>query len=747
MTTSKQTLLVAPVREMDPEAIFGETGSLFHTHAQELTDNYWTGEKNHELLKHVYRVEPNSFHTGGNEGHPDLRVTTFLVNADAHRVRRFTMLDQGQLHSREFSELLAEALEVHSTRKIRQLVDSDTLIDNIVNEFIPRNGLRLIGKTYTSLYVTNKVIEHCSREGYSSALGTLAAYIWVSVMSANHLIDSYDELRQMRYVDTLGISEQMFRTQYIAYFLAKKLSKLDLEQPGMRREDAGVAIVQRRVFAAWMKEVFSRIAMAFRDAALQRQRYDNALAQIGLVATGDLELVPVSIQNECLQLGSYWNLLAFSIDASRNKTRATLTASELELERSIQDMIEFLMKSQQIEGWRATDIANYVTVEPIIDDETGWIESIVMTTERDRAKGREAFYSPSSVGDYRKTYAEPDLSSRIEGLLASDSTVFQTAKLDRLLYTALNQAPVSTSLVYDFTAAHDIDRDIFAAAVALTRSDKVRLSRDTEGNYELVYSVKPSHRLVTSKNALSLQDMVSTADPRLIIAVTGGVTGKSLLPGYNCQLQLDTRSRNLVQIRNADFITPFDEPLYVYTLTYKDEKNAEQSVRLEHTPLKLLSLDDLFEGAQGTHSMTNREQDMLEIRKIVLAWLSIETAMKKADESDIPALDSLRTQLATVVLDNMIDVVINNPATLAGLDLVVRQVAAKHGIRRTHRKLYRDEHIVSHIALYVAGIALAHMQGVPVRELTALNHMIDTSDAIAWSVISDRISKLMGRAQ
>jgi hypothetical protein len=244
---------------------------------------------------------------------------------------------------------------------------------------------------------------------------------------------------------------------------------------------------------------------------------------------------------------------------------------------------------------------------------------------------------------------------------------------------------------------------------------------------------------------VSLGDSYRTTDPREVIALTGEVDNTSKeLPGYTCQLKLDTGSRNLIQLMpGVETIARLDEPLYITDVEYKDKQGDEQTVRLETTPLAMLDLADDFDNVYITRSLTNQEDDSLLIRKIVAAWASLVTAKEQSDGNK--SIDAMMNRVAMTAFDAMVDIVIANPSATGAVDYMVRKVANEQGVFKNYHRFYGDERLMTQVTLYVASVLMVHLGGMAKTEVKALHTMINETEAIAWAMASRKMAAVIRR--
>jgi hypothetical protein len=285
------------------------------------------------------------------------------------------------------------------------------------------------------------------------------------------------------------------------------------------------------------------------------------------VAFRDVDAVPVDLQDPILELCNNYSLMSYALETVRP---IPPKHDVMILLQAIADINDFLRNSSHVSVPTVKALAAHVNVAVSRSKKTDFVESVLLTTDRSKANGRDVFVKYDNIGPFETIYAQNDLALAVEGLMASDSDVFPQDEVNDALLNAVSEQPLVKGLVMDFTAINEYDRDLLAAVVAISRSTRVVVQPgvNSADSPSLIYTCRPNQKIAGIDQAIVLDDTFTTDDPREVIALTGEQKAQYSFAGFNCQLRLDNEGRNLIQIENEDaFIVQLDNPLYKSTIT------------------------------------------------------------------------------------------------------------------------------------------------------------------------------------
>jgi hypothetical protein len=724
------------------ESVFGDSAPLVEPAMKAYGLDTWVGPEG-TLPPHIHRVDGLSYTGGKDSSHPDLRIDSFLLNARAYKTRSLYIHDKAGIRGESFAENLAYYASQGEklTLNVAKMATDNDYIRKITNDLIPTNGVSKTDKFLPTMEIHGAVVRHASSLDFDANKEDLRmmSAILISILDHNGYVDDFADMKKVVIDDSLSVTARDFERAFLAHELSRDLDSISLDMREAMLSKGDRSRVRPAIVASDLDRVLSRIVMILRSALDKRHLLRSALWYATQMAMGNIEAVPINVRSRALELASNWNIIEYG--AVLNQTY--IKPKDHLADDAVESVMHFINNSKMVEVMRATDLARHVRVSVTRNPEHGHVESVVLDSRRERVNGRDIFHNAGSIAGFDKLYVEPQVQDGVTGLLQGSDEILPHDTVLARLVDALAQVDFANRLVLDFTAVRQYDRDVLVAAVAITRSHKVKFAHTSKdvGNKRakvaLVYYVQPTERLTGAAATVNLLDELRTLDAREVIAVTGpSADGEvSTLPGYDCTLKLDESEVNYVDVSGLEFIQTLAEP--IYTTTIQTAKG--QDVNFSTTPLEMLDMKEL-DSVYSTFSMTNYEDDVLTIRMFMSAWMVL--GMQKESTPEVKVIDSFRDHLARLILDHMVDITVNNQVAAITTENLVRQYANSAGVYKNYGRFYSDERVMMSIRMYVASVLMTHLSGASKTEIKVLHQIVNESDTLSKALGSRTIARL-----
>lgn len=705
-------------------------------------------DENGLLTQHMYRVDGDNYVEGVDSAHPDWHPTSMFVNARVNKTRVTRAFEETGINGNSFHELLVATIlkTTNTTTSLKQFGDplrSRSIIKKIVEDLVPKGGLSAKDHAIDLLSLMEAVDDHSA---LSDDLLRLVQIVYASVLYENGYLKTMMPFKKVLVEKKISISFDEFQFAYMMDNLRDEFKKIDLDlgEANLKTNHHSDR-VRPSILVTQLQNVFDSIITAITFVLDTRVYLIDALFYTSQMARNLQENVPIEVRAKALALASNWSLVEFGLTIPVKQIKV----KDYRAEQAVTKLENFIAaQSDYIRVVRFSAIAANVDVKTTHNGVSGHIESVTLTTKRNRVAGRDVFTKTGELLGYSKLLVHSELQSQLDGLYPADHEPLPRDMVERHLIMVTNSCDFLTRVVMDFTALQDEDRNLFALSVAIMRAHQISFvhSGSQQGkNAEIqpVFYVRPTEKVHGVETQVNLNDELRTLDPREVILLTGSGKGEAseALEGFHAQLQLDKDVTNYVDYSELTSITPLDEPIYTRTLEYvtKNEEDGEQIVehKLQETPVSMLRISHV-DNLLSSSSITNAEDDKLCYRIFMTAWAWAKLQRQIAsDQGAKTEVESINSMIRTVVGDAASNIIrFTATSTIASrvVEDVVRQFANAQGIYKTYSRLYGDEKTMLNIRTYVAGTLITHFSGLTSSEV---NHIMNTVDDT--TSINDRL--------
>jgi hypothetical protein len=748
---------------MSLDKIFGESGKSITASLESLRSGVWTKEDGIEQHIHVLPKAP--YNGKKPSTNPRLRIDRVLLNS-ANKARPTYRFDNEYFRSTDFLDRMADVMysdiQDKNEAQIIEILSDTELLERISSMLFMERGVRADSDRYELLYLVDGLQAQLDKSRHKDPkVQSLYIDIISMILSANNLVSQNSTFQTMHLDTSVAVDYATFRKHQLAYSLGKELESVKLEKAEIGGEGKGNKYIYPQFFTSVVDETFSDIITALKKVATANQRHKQLMLQLSDFASGDIERNVDGLEAELSALSTNLSLVlyAFQFSSSASQTRGVVTAEAMRTASA--EIGDFLTKSSRIQAVRVSDLAAHVTVMQTKNPRTHQVEGTLMATSRVLAAGRDVFFTAGEpLASHEKVYSLRTFGEYIDPMLPADFDFLSEGQCLNLAMEAIGHQSYNKGLVYDLTSTNAFDRKVFAMCLAISRSHKILIDKQETnkkgmkeevdlGSVNIYYEFEPKVTMEQSTLQVSLNNRYYTMDPYEVIAYTGEITATKKLPGYNCQLRLEEDKRNLVDYsRMQEAIKDLSQPIYTTKFIVKNDKGDDAPVELKTTPLELADIKDQVPKAYATISQTNLEATQLKVRLLVVAWMNLSSELegdeeKAFDDSRMTAVRAGMQRIAQYAFESMLDVVLTNPHSKAAVDWSIRDIANRHSVTKSYSRFYGDETMMVNVTLHVASVLLAHLQGLPSSELSTLHKMITSTQAVAWSMGSRRMSDLL----
>jgi hypothetical protein len=719
------------------EEIFGQASEVMENAFEDSSeDNMFKQlfDKNGELTPHFYRVDGGSYQSGKDDAHPSFRLTTVLLNSRMNKTRHVMAYNDAGLSSPDFREqLIAVAMEKglnKTNTDVLKPLEDRAITKRIISDLVPKGGIQSKDKSLDIVSVYDAVKDATNLD---DSILRLVSTVYISVLNENGYIHDFLDLKKVMVDRELAIDFERFTNVYMISHLKNDFDTLDLDMGDANLKKNFRDRVRPNIITSNLDRVFNNVVMVLRSLLDHKAYLTDALYYTTQMAQGNIENVPEEVRAGCLSLSQTWNLLEYGIKLPIG----SIKPQPYRAYKAVDKLTKFLVeKNDFIQPTPISEIASFVRVDAtrnLVSDE---IESIIMSTDRNRVDGRDVFIKMGDLMGFDKLMTQPELQNDLDALYPSAHEAFPKEMVLRGITLAASSCDFLGRVVMDFTSLREYDRDMFAMSVAVTRSSKVTFSREgtvkqgARAEITLIYYVKPTERLYGVVTGVNLNDELRTTEPREVIMLTGAtVTEPAVMEGYHAKLLLNDDAINFIDISEVTNISDINEPAYKSSIVRPGSK--DQSIDLELSPLEMLRQDKI-ENLCCSSSITNAEDDLISYRLFLASWalLKIQKAQSQEndEDEDVPAIESAMSSLVGDAASEFILFTATSTVASHVVEDVVRIVANREGLFKGHTRLYGDERLMLQIRTYVAGILVAHFSGLTSKQVKrALNVIKDSS--------------------